>query len=278
MSTSPSTTSSAFEQAVILNNQGVQALCDNDEESAIAVLTSSVRLMKSELSKPDVNLSSSQRDCSSSPFELVPAKLVELPKVSCDSPPQQQQCIDDDEDEQALFSRAFSIPLPTSDDAQLTSEQDVHIYSAAIVFNLALAYQRLASRHKQDRKLQVGFESSLSLYSVNRNKAEKLYTVILRLLQDNACYQARTCVMLQLAAIHNLHWIQYQKREQEYAPCDNGTVPSLVQALSRFVQDLRQQDPNLARSYLENDAQIQGLLMNVLWLKDQQVPKIAPAA
>jgi hypothetical protein len=78
--------------------------------------------------------------------------------------------------------------------------------------------------------------------------------------------------MVKLAAIHNLHWIKYQKGV-------TGEDNSLQQTLSRFVQGVRSQDPYLARTFLEHDAQIQGLLMNVLWLKDQQAPpKVAPAA
>jgi hypothetical protein len=106
-----------------------------------------------------------------------------------------------------------------------------------------------------------------------------LYNVIIKLLQDNACSQVRTGVMVKLAAIHNLHWLQYSKREHDFAALECAEGTSLQQILSRFVQGIRQQDPQLARSLLEDDAQIQGLLMNVLWLKDQQAPpKVAPAA
>jgi hypothetical protein len=262
-------TSSVFEQAASLNNQGVAALCHNDEVTALTVLTNSIRLMKQELSKPGVDLSSSRSE--GGPIEL-PTKMVELPNHSALH--QQKQLpifADDDDDDQALFNHAISIPLSTfKDPEQQPSDLEVHIYSAAVVFNLALSHQQLAARHKFDERRNAHD----SLYTVNRNKAEKLYTVILKLLQDAACSQVRTGVMVKLAAIHNLHWIRYQRGVRE----EDGS-PSLQQTLSRFVQGIRQQDPFLARTFLEHDAQIQGLLMNVLWLKDQQgPPKVAPAA
>jgi hypothetical protein len=262
-----SSTPSVFEQAASLNNEGVSALCSNEEETAITIFTNSIRLMKRELSKPGVDLTSFQKEgCC---MEL-PAHLVELPQHQVTP---QQLMIFEDEDEEALFNHAISIPLSAFSDTKQPSDLDIHIYSASVVFNLALAHQQLASKHKQDRRMGKSDE----IYTTNRNKAEKLYTVILKLLQDSACSQVRTGVMVKLAAIHNLHWIQYQKREQEGTQSSN--IPSLQQTLARFVQGIRQQDPHLARSFLEHDAQIQGLLMNVLWLKEQQAPpKVAPAA
>jgi hypothetical protein len=282
-----SSSMSVFEQAATLNNEGVMALMDHNEKQAVASLTNSIRLMKSELSKPNAD----QKDGPfSSSFEL-PTNLVELPRPLQEK---QQTFIFDDEDEQAMFNHAITIPLSAfSEEQQVPSDLDLNIYSAAVVFNLALAHQQLALRHKSDRRRRRGSVDSSSvdsdcsyqcLYTVNRNKAEKLYTVILKLLQDTACSQIRTGVMVKLAAIHNLHWIQYLKRDEEFSSSSTtnnaaNEVPSLQQTLYRFVQGIRQQDPSLARSFLEHDAQIQGLLMNVLWLKDQQAPpKIAPAA
>ncbi|KAG7337827.1 hypothetical protein IV203_012521 [Nitzschia inconspicua] len=278
-----------FEKAATLNNEGVMALMEHNEMSAIGSLTNSIRLMKSALSKPIEDPAAFQKDDASSSSIELPAHLVEL-----SPPPQEMQNYPfvDDDCELALFNHAISIPLAaSSEEKHEPSDLDFHIYSAAVVFNLALAHQQLALRHKNDRRHRGGsvdyssdgsVNSHQCLYNVNRNKAEKLYMVILKLLQDSACSQVRTGVMVKLAAIHNLHWIQYQKREEEIGTSVSGgmnEIPTLQQTLSRFVQGIRQQDPALARTFLENDAQIQGLLMNVLWLKEQQAPpKIAPAA
>jgi hypothetical protein len=225
--------------------------------------------MKSELSKPGVDLSNSTSSCGEGPIEL-PTKMIELPnQAALHSHSKQLMIFTDDDDDQAMFNHAISIPLSTfKDHDEQPSDLDIHIYSASVVFNLALAHQQLANKHKFDSDRY----NHDSIYTVNRNKAEKLYTVILKLLQDTACSQVRTGVMVKLAAIHNLHWIKYQKGV-------TGEDNSLQQTLSRFVQGVRSQDPYLARTFLEHDAQIQGLLMNVLWLKDQQAPpKVAPAA
>jgi hypothetical protein len=299
---STSSTSSVFEQAASLNNQGVAALCEHDEETALRVLTNSIRLMKSELSKMKSggvelsfnNGSSSSFSPSSSSCCELPMELIELPNQAA-LRSKQLMIFTDDEDDQALFNHAISIPSPLSSyndhDGQL-SDLDIHIYSAAVVFNLALAHHQLANKHKFDPdrfhnqdNTNTATATNNSIYNVNRNKAEKLYTVILKLLQDTACSQVRTGVIVKLAAIHNLHWIKYQKNIHTSAAAvvtishQQDDADSLQQTLSRFVQGIRSLDPYLARTFLEHDAQIQGLLMNVLWLKDQQAPpKLAPAA
>jgi hypothetical protein len=289
MASSTFSSSSVFEQAATLNNEGVMALMEHRAQCAIVSLTDSIRLMKSELSKPTLDFSFFHND--GTVVEL-PTNMVEIPP-----PPSQgkQQPVNfEDDTEQAFFNHAIIIPLsPFNEDAPMPSDLDLHIYSAAVVFNLALAHQQLSMKHKLDRTClngSLGDSCSIGpvtpcLYTANRNKAEKLYTVILKLLQDSACSQVRAGVVVKLAAIHNLHWIQYQKREETGSSSnnniDNGATDdhSLQQTLARFIQGIRQHDPTLVRTFLENDAQIQGLLMNVLWLKDQQAPpKIAPAA
>lgn len=292
--TTTTTASSIFEQAAILNNAGVVALCEQDEETAITVLTNSIRLMKRELSKPGVNLSSFQ----STGVEELPTQMVELPNQACLQQQQDKQdhallMLAQDDDDQALFNHAISIPLSSFCDTNQPTDLDIHIYSAAVVFNLALAHQQLASKHKYERRRQrrcsndsgsttsSSASSSQEVYTVNRGKAEKLYSVILKLLQDSVCSQVRTGVVVKLAAIHNLHWIQYQNRQEDdgIASSNSSGANNLQRTLSGFVQGIRQQDPHLARSFLEQDAQIQSLLMNVLWLKEQQdPPKVAPAA
>jgi hypothetical protein len=268
------------------------ALMEHQADRAILSLTASIRLMKSEVSKPNTDLSSFHNDGAA--VEL-PINVVELPP-----PPywKEQPYLFEDDTEQVLFNHAITIPLsPFHENEATPSDLDFHIYSAAMVFNLALAHQQLSLKHKLDRLVvrgSVGDSFSVGsvystpcLYTVNRKKAEKLYSVILKLLHDAACCQVRAGVMLKLAAIHNLHWIQYQKREEEIGSnscgknnnSGEGDAPSLQQTLSQFVQGILQHDSTLARTFLENDAQIQGLLINVLWLKDQQAPrKIAAAA
>jgi hypothetical protein len=56
---------SLFEQAACLNNEGVTALLEGDDTSAIDAMTKSIKMMKKELSKPGTELSAFKSDVSS---------------------------------------------------------------------------------------------------------------------------------------------------------------------------------------------------------------------
>jgi hypothetical protein len=138
--------------------------------------------------------------------------------------------------ESYLFTEAITIPEHGDQ-----SEVDTQIYSAVVVFNLALAVHREGKNGKIE----------------SMAKAQKLYTVLI-----NQCMH-RITVIAKLAAINNLSQIRFDCGEYERAREGLDHISAFMRASS-----------NTNQTMLEAP-EIQGLLMNVLLLK---APVIAPAA
>jgi hypothetical protein len=92
-------------------------------------------------------------------------------------------------------------------------------------------------------------------------KAEKLYAMVLKLVDDGACHM-RIAVVVKLASINNLSQIRHAKGDYEHAR--EG-----LDQLSSFLRRTNQA--------LFEEPQVQGLLMNALLLKASST-KVAPAA
>jgi hypothetical protein len=214
---------SFFEQAACLNNEGVTALLEGDDTSAIDAMTKSIKKMKKELSKPGTELRAFKSDISSDAADLV-MDTVEIPGVNSS--------------ETALFNQAINIPCQGEQ-----TDLDVHVYSAAVIFNLALAHHHAAITS------DAGYLP----------KAEKLYAMVLKLL-DDAALHLRTAVVIKLATINNLSQIRFE----------NGDFELAREGLSHLSNFVRQ-----TNNALLEEPEVQGLLMNVLLLK---VPRMAPAA
>jgi hypothetical protein len=213
---------SLFEQATQLNNEGVTALLKGESQAAIDAMSKSIRLMTQELSKPSEDRKS---DCTTAASEQEEARSVEIPET--------------DSFETIVFNQAIIIPSDGGEQSGI----DVHVYSAAVIFNLALVH------HLQASKGDIACMA----------KAEKLYATVLKLVDDRACHM-RVAVLVKLASMNNLSQIRYAKGEYEHAR--EG-----LNQLSSFLRRTNQA--------LFEEPQVQGLLMNALLLK---APKVAPAA
>jgi hypothetical protein len=112
-----------------------------------------------------------------------------------------------------------------------------------VIFNLALAHHHVAITS------DAGYLP----------KAEKLYAMVLKLLDGAALYM-RTAVVVKLATINNLSQIRFE----------NGDFEPAREGLSHITSFLRQ-----ANNALLEEPEVLGLLMNVLLLK---APRVAPAA
>jgi hypothetical protein len=211
---------SLFEQATQLNNEGVAALLEGESQAAIDAMSKSIKLMKQELSKPSEDRIS---HCSTAASEHE-FRSVEIPET--------------DSSETIVFNQAIIIP---SDGEQ--SDIDIHVCSATVIFNLALAHHLQASK---------GDNACMA-------KAEKFYAMVPKLVVDGACYM-RIAVVVKLASINNLSQIRYAKGDYEHAR--DG-----LDQLSSFLRRTNQA--------LFEEPQVQGLLMHALLLKP---PKVAPAA
>jgi hypothetical protein len=219
-----------FAQAARLNNQGVAALLEGDDKAAAATLTQSIKIMKQELSK----VTAFDDMTKSAPFssdDCVHSTTVELPGFHHGA------------QDSYIFTDAINIPEHGDQ-----TVVDLQIYSAAVIFNLALAVHREGNT--------IGNASS------SMAKAQKLYLMVLKVL-NNQYMNNRVAVIVKLAAINNLSQIRFDCGEYELAR--EGLAH-----LSAFMRT----SGNTSDAMLE-EPKIQGLLMNVLLLK---APVISPAA
>jgi hypothetical protein len=209
---------SLFEQAVQLNNAGVAALLQGEEETAINAMSKSIKMMKQELTKSSAGSHTSKLRSDQD------SHTVELPGMDADT---------------IVFNQAIRIPTDGPQD-----DINIHVCSAAVIFNLALAHH-----HKASKTGEVAYLA----------KAEKLYAMVLRVADDAS---SRTAVLAKLASISNLSQIRFAKGEYEQAQEAVNQLSSLMRRRGA------------SRALLE-EPQVQGMLMNALLLK---APIVAPAA
>lgn len=215
---------SSFQQAARLNNEGVTALVEGNEHQAVDALMKTVRMMKQLLVTPETDieaLSDEKDDGDSSCHDDL--NTVEVPDASSG--------------ENCYFRQAILLPCDGEE-----SSLDIYVYSAAVIFNLALAHHVQARNGKS--------------YTI---KAEKLYSTILKLLDDRVGHM-QPAIVLKLACINNMSYIRFE----------NGNYDQVREGLSELSTLLKKTD-----KVLFEGAKAQGLLMSVLLLKD---PLVAPAA
>jgi hypothetical protein len=213
---------SLFQEAAHLNNEGVTALFEGDPSSAISSMAKAIKLMKTELSHTDA----SKLQGDSATARIQNTSTVEIPSM--------------ESSDTIVFNQAVRIPADFGD----LSHFDMNIYTASVIFNLALAHHFKAS----------------SGDAVCMSKAEKLYCMVLKLLDESALH-VHTALVVKLACINNLSQIRYAKGDYENAREGLNEVSGFMRKSSN-------------RAMCE-DREIQGLLMNVLLLK---APKVASAA
>jgi hypothetical protein len=211
----------SIESAILLNNQGVALLLSDNDVDAVDALTQSVKLMKQELLK----LSNGENTTAS---RNIAYSTVEFPGM--------------DDGKNYIFSQAIALSQVLE---FIPNECDIRIYSAVVIYNLALGQHAVGKR---------GDEVCLV-------KAEKLYAMVLKLLEDPSC-KNRMSVVVKLASINNLSQLRFERGDFELAREGLAHV-------SRFLRTSQASGPFM------DEPEIQILLMNVLLLK---APKIAPAA
>ena len=214
---------SLFQEAAQLNNRGVVALIEGDDKFAIEAMTKSIKMIKQELAKPSAGLTDFKASSSEEGPEL---RTVEIPDMASS------------DEQHEVFNHAIHIPYNGDE-----SELDFHVYSAAVIFNLALAHHRM------------GINGDKACHE----KSLKLYKMVLKVL-DDTLISFRTAVTVKLATINNLAQIQYAQ----------GDFDDAREGLSHLAGFLR-----IANGDVLAEPQVQGLLMNVLMLR---APKVAPAA
>jgi hypothetical protein len=139
--------------------------------------------------------------------------------------------------ETIVFNQAIRIQTDGPED-----EFDIHVSSVAVIFNLALAHH-----HKASSTGEVAYLS----------KAENLYAMVLRVIDDGA---SRTANLVKLASISNMSQIRFA----------NGDYEQASEGLRLLISFMRQ-----ANASVFEEPKLRGLLMNALFLK---APRVAPAA
>jgi hypothetical protein len=159
-----------FAQAACLNNQGVAALLEGNDKAAVAALTQSIKMMKQEMSSRPSNSDSKKSTTLSDDCEHSTAELPGFQGAQ----------------ESYLFTEAITIPENGDQ-----SEVDTQIYSAVVVFDLALAVHREGKNGKIE----------------SMAKAQKLYTAVLKVLNKQCMHII--AVIAKLATINYLSQVRF---------------------------------------------------------------------
>jgi tetratricopeptide (TPR) repeat protein len=213
---------SLFQEASQLNNQGVVALIQGDDDFAIESMTKAIKLMKKELAKPATALT----DFTSSE-DGPELRTVEIPDM------------ESSDENYEVFNQAIHVPCNSRDESDL----DIHVYSAAVIFNLALAHHRKGMNGNE----------------VYRVKALRLYSMVLQII-DDSLISFQTAATVKLATINNLAQIQVSR----------GNYEDAEEVLKHLYGVLHAATESVLAS-----PQVQGLLMNVLMFR---APSVAAAA
>jgi hypothetical protein len=194
-------TMNALDQVIQLNNEGVNLLSAGADRQAVMTLTRSLTFVQ-QLSEPKAlpvpnnpavpsnslgSSESSDRFTNAGPFscgERVTALPSQAPLVNL-----QDSCY-------FIYNKAVTISPDAQRDASSTP-----VFSACVIFNLALAYHRRGMNQKSQNK------------NANIEKAERLYEMICKLVQGSMSDD--TAVFVGMVAINNLSYIHYQQRRYQ---------------------------------------------------------------
>lgn len=237
------------QQALRLNNDGVQALVERNETIAVECFTKSIKILKGELCRhaPCHEESSSFKKDAMIDASFFLAETAVASERSDDGtsmhstidlPDLQQQ------EQTFIFNKALTLSEP-SDCEATPSFDDLQVSTATVVFNLALAHHR--------RGMNTGRAELLI-------KADKLYSMVLKLLSEDYHYTSRMSVITKLASINNLAQLRF----------DAGDFDKAREGLRHLSHGFRVTSAVFLRGTAMKD-----LLLNVLLLTP---PKAAPAA
>jgi hypothetical protein len=221
-----------FNQAALLNNEGVLALMQGRQREAFGALSKSVMVLKALVSERVTSGAPTGNFDSSSSSRMSNDAACCIQTVALPSSQYSTQSVS------YLYDQVFTLPqgFQCLHPPRSLNDDDVRAYTAAVIFNLALIHHRNSSVVK----------------------AEKLYTLACALLADpypiNSCpYMACLVAMVQIASINNVSQIRF----------DCGDYEATREALADMSRILRHgadlsvlQDPNL-----------QGFVLNILLFK-----------
>jgi hypothetical protein len=230
-----------FAIAARLNSQGVAALLQGEDKSAVAALAQSLEIINQVLLQEENPRYTRTKLFFKEAFSF-PERIEDCEFSTTE--------VSGFQAEQAahLFTKAFSFPERIGPGRSCApNESHVNFYAAAVVFNAALVH------HRQGQK---GDATSIT-------RAQKLYDTALRLIDGNGCLN-RTALIVKLAAINNLSRIHFDCGDYKLARQGMGHISSLMMRIS-----------GTCNQAVFQETDVQSLLLNVLLLK---APEFPPAA
>ena len=246
----------SFLRAAQLNAQGISALIQGNQASAINLITESVLFLKSALVE-DMELGSdSEKDASRGDLRQYQSRTVLIPSGY----------IRESQDTMiSAFDHVFQIQERSmmSNRATAESETELRIYSSAILFNLAFAHH---------------YDNSGNSYQqlIWHQKAEKLYEMVLTLLEEEDYFYDDTishlALMVKLACLNNLSYLCYARGDYSYSPCQSHHV--FLNQVSMFLIDEEQMIQHNQASKEEIEV-MQMLLTNVILLRPPTAARAA---
>ena len=210
--------------ALRLNNEGVMLLLENRDQEAVTSLTQSLNQVKGLLSVSQEAPEGSQHK------DVIHHSTYTLPNL------QNQNCF--------IYSNALMFSL-TSDN--LPSSEDIHVYTAVIILNIALAYHR----------------KGLSGNAGCLIKAEKMYEMVGKLLEGDETH-CGTSLLVKVAAINNLSQLRFDQGDYQFSRDGFNYLGCLINVAG----------DNLQHTKCE-DHVYRGMLLNALLVSP---PDAAPAA
>ena len=231
----------SLRSALRLNNDGVQFLLENNDEEAQTCFNLSLDLVKQSLISNSKNQTRGGESTSStsSPTRCMHQQSHSIPFL------RSQDCfiynkaisfILDDEDEDTILEEWYKNPEEkhVNDDDNCNN---LHLYSAIIILNIALAYHRQAmivsslssSSSHPPRRFQQGTTISRSAAAQEwRARAEKMYDMVTILLEDVdgdyddnsdddivCATNTTTALLVKIAAVNNLSQLQREMGDYE---------------------------------------------------------------
>jgi hypothetical protein len=220
----------SLKHALRLNNEGVRLLLANKDHESVSCFTQSLNLVKHALST--TNSDQQQQPPSASIIHGSTYSIPNLYDTSC-----------------FIFGDAITFAEDNNDLLQRSGEQDMHVYSAVIILNIAMAYHR---------------QALLTGSAPCRFKAEKMYDMVTTLVANSEDNHG-TSLLVKIAAINNLSQLRFD--EGDYEASREGF--EYLGALINYAE------AHLSSSLTSQEDTFQGMVLNVLLV---MAPETAAAA
>jgi hypothetical protein len=262
---------SRLETALQLNNEGVSLLLQNEDVAAVHHLTEALTMVKQALGllQQPCTIGLEEESSESLVVVLLPSEEEEELRMVHDS----IYTIPDFTSNDDCFIYNGAIVFSSSSSSTTTTpirsqEQDLNVYSACIILNIAMIYHR--------QGLLCGNKRRVCL-----EKADLMYDMVLRLLlgdNEGGGGGGGTALLVQLASLNNRSLIRLEQGDYDFSRSSFYLLTRILTSTrdEQQVQELFQSgdvtNTNIARNhhhhhhhhYQDGGEAVQGMLLNAL--------------